>query len=238
MSRHAAVDDLGMITEADLYTAFDLPEGPAVEFLVWKANECGLTGALRVLDMGCGPGRLLPALRGLGWRMTGLEPHPPYFEAAARIAEVTPGIEVRCGSFSDIDDRGAFELIAAINGPFQYLLTPDDRRTAMELRHYTPPSSQTVPFRGGRLTRMMEHTVDFHEARFTHRDRFELVGHDATTRTWEATSIFTMVSFPELSSLARSAGFVDLRTYRSLASRRKETLDGPRIVLCARQPTP
>lgn len=246
------------ITEADLYSAFDTSEAPAAEFLRWKANECGASGAVRALDVGCGPGRLLRALHQFGWLVTGLEPHPSYFEAAARIAATTPGIEVRRGGFADIEDRCAFELIAAINGPFQYLLTLDERRSALErmfhalapggvvvidlanflciLKNYIPPRPQTVPFRGGQLVRVMEHAIDFHEARFAHRDRFEFIDCDGKTSIREATHVFAMLSFPEISSLARAAGFADLRTYRSLSSRHEESLDGPRIVVCARRP--
>jgi hypothetical protein len=80
------------------------------------------------------------------------------------------------------------------------------------LKNYIPPRPQTVP------------------------DRFEFIDCDGKTWTWETTHVFAMPSFPEISSLARAAGFVDPRTYRSLLSRHEENLDGPRIVFSARKP--
>jgi hypothetical protein len=43
------------------------------------------------------------------------------------------------------------------------------------------------------------------------------------------------VSFPEIAALARSVGFVDLKTYRSLGSHHEAPVDGVRVVLSARR---
>ncbi len=70
---------------ADLYVASDSDGAHIVEFLRALASAYELPQPLHVLDVGCGPGRLLAPLDRLRWQVTGMEPHPD-FVAFARAA--------------------------------------------------------------------------------------------------------------------------------------------------------
>lgn len=86
----------------------DLPrEGPGEPGDVgWALNEGGLTGALRVVDAGCGPGADLETLAELlpEARIEGIDAHAPFARAAAaRLAAHAPRATVRAGDMARID---------------------------------------------------------------------------------------------------------------------------------------
>jgi 2-polyprenyl-3-methyl-5-hydroxy-6-metoxy-1,4-benzoquinol methylase len=63
------------------------------------------------LDVGCGVGDLLMALRERGWRVTGVEPIP---EAAQRARE--RGLDVRTGTLEELGDPpGAWDVASAVH---------------------------------------------------------------------------------------------------------------------------
>ncbi len=245
---------------AEAYQAFDqLPDAP-VDFLAWAASRWGLSGAVKIMDIGCGPGRLLVPMWDLCWSVTGLEPHPEYFQEAQRVASRRSGIEVRNGGLLDLEDHEAYDVIACINDSYHYLLTLEDRRSGLDrmfrairqggaivldmanflwiLRHYQSPEPKTIPFKGGQLTRTILHTIDFHQARFIHTDQFCHVDDEGRASEIETTHALAIITFPEVAHLLREVGFVDLEVYPSLRSRSEGPLQGPRMVIAARKPRP
>src|SRR5467141_718846 len=55
-------------------------------FLEWLAQHRGLGSAVRVLDIGCGPGRMFAAFKALGWAVASVEPQADFHEAALQAA--------------------------------------------------------------------------------------------------------------------------------------------------------
>lgn len=228
-----ARDDMeSKMNEAEAYRAFHLPSDAPVEFLSWAATRWGLSGVVRIMDVGCGPGRLLIPLCDLGWSVTGLEPHSEYFQEARRVAATRSSIEVRHSGLLDLDDHDTHDIIACINDPYQYLLTPDDRRSGLRrmfralrkggamvldmanflwiLKNSRTSEPTTIPFNGGELTRTILHTIDYHHARWIHTDEFCHVDSDGRISRIETTHTLAIITFPEVADLLREAGFRDL----------------------------
>jgi SAM-dependent methyltransferase len=243
---------------AALYAAFDTDPTPIVEFLVWLAAEGFDFAAPRLLDVGCGVGRLLPPLTRRGWRVLGLEPDPEYRElAAARASEL--GAEVRSGGFADIARVVAgeppFDLVAAINGSFAYLATPADRMDALaqcrsvlrpggflviDLPHllrilfeYAGPGSaeREVDGRLVRLTR--RHRVDYPRALFITDERFDVRERDGSTWALEREHPYAITTYPELADQLERAGFGRLRTFTAFTARTPEPIGAGRMLIVA-----
>jgi len=244
--------------QARLYALYETDPTPVVEFLRWLAADYGRTGELEVLDVGCGPGRLLGPLTALGWRVTGLEPDPEYAAAAREKAEALRGASVRTGGFENIAAENAFDVIVAVNGPYSYVLTAEARRAAVErcaralrpggllflhfsnfwwiLRHYREPPEQTLTVDEIIVTRTAEHEIDYDAGRFTHVDTFRWVDAEGRSRCLSKTHTMWMVDPPATKRLLREAGLEDVRTFNDYDDREAARLAGKSVLIAARRP--
>jgi SAM-dependent methyltransferase len=244
--------------QARLYALYETDPAPIVDFLRRLAASYDLRGDLDVLDVGCGPGRLLGPLAALGWKVTGLEPDPDYAAAAREKAAALPGAAVRTGGFAEIETTGACDLIAAVNGPYSYLLTAEARRDAVArcaralrpggvlflhfsnfwwiLRHYREPPEQTLTVDGTVITRTALHEIDYDAGRFTHVDTFRWVDDDGEPRELEKTHEMAMVDPVEARRWMREAGLDDIRTFNDYEDREPARLSGKSVLIAARRP--
>jgi SAM-dependent methyltransferase len=210
-----------------------------VDFLQWLVERTVGIAKPRVLDVGAGTGRLLAPLCALGWDVVGLEPRAEYRALDERI---------RPGGFADIDDVEQFDVVIAVSDPFWYLLTDDARRDALRrvhralrpggllfmegpsflwiLRNFRPPA----PTEKDSIRRTPEIKVDFHAAVFSHYDTFDTDGVIVKDEHH-----FAMLSWPQLETLLRDAGFDRMETFTGYKSRAPERLDGSRILVSARK---
>ena len=245
------------MNQAQLYALYESDPARVVAFLRHLTNAYGLSGPLRVLDVGCGPGRLLAPLTELGWTLTGLEPDPDYAEAAARAAADLEGAHVRRGGFGDIDESSAYDLVAAVNGPYSYLTTFEARRDAVEraaralrpggvlflhfsnfwwiLKNYREPPRQTMEIDGIAVTRTAEHEIDVHAGRFTHLDTFRWTDAGGANHEMVKTHVMGMVTPPETKRLLREAGLEDVRTFNGYDDREPSRLIGKSVLIAARR---
>jgi SAM-dependent methyltransferase len=241
---------------SELYAAFDSPPHSIVAFLQYLAGAYELAPPLRVLDAGCGPGRLLGPLERLRWDVTGLEPNPEFAAAARDVARTSRRLSVREGGFLDVDDREAFDLICAINSSFAHLLTPAERSEAVRrmrdalrpggvlfldlpnfpwiLKHFRAPEADPSVVQGRQVALHRRHEIDYHDALFTTRDEYVFAeGAEANVRLVHR---YAMVTLPEIEFHLREAGFVDVRTFEGFDSRAPERITGARILVAARTP--
>lgn len=244
------------LTEGDCFAAFYWRD-PAVElsFLERLARSFELPDDLRVLDVGCGTGRLLPALSSLGWRVAGMEPHPDYLAMSRLVAAKAPGtIEVVAGGFGDLEVVSQFHLVLAVGDPWWYLLTPEDRADALArshralrpggvmffdgpnldwiLDHYRPPVPSEVRHGDVLIRRSPHHQIDRAGRVWTHIDTFTAPDTGETVSTVHR---FAMISTGEISGALEAAGFGEVTTYTSWHARSPGPPEGPRIMVAARR---
>ncbi|MGZ8378277.1 MAG: class I SAM-dependent methyltransferase [Gemmatirosa sp.] len=245
---------------AALYAAFDTDPTHIVEFLAWLlAPRAPGHASARVLDVGCGIGRLLQPLAARGWHVLGLEPDTEYAAYAATRTRALRGAEVRTGGFTDVEaragDAAPFDLVVGINGSFAYLTTPADRASALAqcrrvlrpggllvldlpnflriLFEYGGPAThdRDVDGRAIRLTR--DHRLDYDRALFITDEQYTV--REATGTEWglRREHPYAIVTWPELATALAAAGFGRLRTFTSFAARAPESLGPGRMLVVA-----
>lgn len=242
-----------------LYAEFDGDPQPIVAFMQWLVGSYGLDPAasLRVLDVGCGTGRLLDVYAQLGWCVSGLEPNENFVQEAKQVAAKYDSMTVQQGGFDAIHEHEAYDLIAAVNDPFLYLLDIEQRIDALrrmytalrpggvmflelknflhKLRYYQPIIEEESVVDGKKVTHRMHHTIDFHNAVWIHQDEYliddEIQGKDEIARTDEV----AIITPPELMYTVRQQGFINLCTYNSYTARTSERLSSGRFLLSAQK---
>jgi SAM-dependent methyltransferase len=255
--RHTLDFMASQVDEAALYSAFDAPPDATVAFLSHIAQSAGLGPQVRVLDMGCGPGRLLAPLAGLGWTVHGVEPDPAYRAFAQERTLNLPGVSVSAGSLQSLEMEACFDLAIAVNSVFNHLLGRADRADALTrtyralvptgllvldlanfpwiLDHFAPPQPRTAELAGRTVTLTHRHEINLTELTFTTYQEFS-VADDAGAVHVSKPHVYAIVEQAALLEEIRAAGFEDIRTFRGWTSRASDTAEGARILAVAARP--
>jgi len=243
--------------QSELYSLYESDPAPIVSFLDYLREAYDLPAPTRILDVGCGPGRLLRPLAESGWDVTGVEPDPDYAVAAERVAQSIPGVRFRRAGLMELEESGAFDLVALVNGPLSYVLNPGDRGEALRrchralrpggvlfldlanfpwvLKNYRKPEDLELEVRGTKVVRKARHEIDYHSGHFTHHDEFEWTGSNGTVERLGKTHRMAMVTYPEIEYFLLELGFTDLATFNSFRDRGPARLTGKRLMVSARR---
>lgn len=244
-----------MSLQADLYTEFDTDPTNITAFIWWLTKKSGLSRNLRVLDMGCGPGRMLMEYARLGWHVTGMEPDPDFYASAKQAAAHHPSITVKHGSFEDLIEEHAYDLITAINDPFAYVLDIPKRREALgrvyralkpgglmflEVKNFLyklfydqPIKEEFGKIDHRRIAHVMQQEIDFHNARWICRDEYIVEGEN---RTVSKTHTLAIITLPELMYFIEQQGFEQIETYPDYGVRDPQPINDRLILISARKP--
>ncbi|MDQ7025721.1 MAG: class I SAM-dependent methyltransferase [Anaerolineae bacterium] len=243
------------LLDSQLYNLFDTYPSHIVPFLQFLVQAYNLPTEPYFLDVGCGTGRLLEPCSALGWRVDALEPNSTYFAAAAQIAQKSDTISVQQGGFESIHMTGTYDLIAAVNAPFAYLLTITEREDALArifaalkaggvvfldiynflwmLRHYRPPKPSFMRDNSGAvIKRVIRHDIDWYDSTFTHTDTFYRNDQLLSTQI----HCMAMITSQEIRHLVAAVGFQHIQTYNNFAARQHQRIKADRIMLSAQKP--
>jgi len=91
--------------------------------LLDEALAHGLRGD-RLLDVGCGTGLSLVSMVERGWQVTGCDISPAMLELAR--GKVGEGAELAVADMRELPVFGEFDLVWAVNNPFNYLLGSEE----------------------------------------------------------------------------------------------------------------
>src|SRR6266568_2166479 len=245
-----------VLSQSDLYRAFDTPPDQIVEFLVWLAGSVSLDVDPLVADIGAGPGRLFAPLVARGWSITAYEPDQDYFATASGLAaSIGTQIIVKHGGFEDISETAVFDMVLGINSSFAHLLTPAQRASGLDhvrralrpgglvvldlpnfpwiLEHYRSPAPMERPLDGGNIRLEREHKIDRENSTFTTVDHYSVTRRGLDPQITVKTHAYAIVSSEELQAQLATAGFGDVRDFTSFGSR-VANIPGPRLLLVAR----
>lgn len=109
----------------------DREPAEAAEPEFWR-RESRRTGADRVLDLGCGTGRISALLVEEGSRLLGVDLSPEMLRRARRRLGDRPEITLVRADVRRLPVTGGWGLAVAAGGLFSHLLTDDDRDRALE----------------------------------------------------------------------------------------------------------
>jgi SAM-dependent methyltransferase len=96
--------------------------------LLEKAEAAGLAGT-RLLDIGCGTGLSFIGLLERGFQVTGCDISPAMIEQAR--SKVGDRAELQVADMRELPEIGEFDLVWAINDPFNYLLDVEELEAAL-----------------------------------------------------------------------------------------------------------
>ncbi|OHD55605.1 MAG: hypothetical protein A2Y33_13295 [Spirochaetes bacterium GWF1_51_8] len=217
-------------------------------------RRCG-AGKLAIADIGCGTGRMTGLFAGIGHDVTGYEPDGNYYMEAKKLE--CENIRVENKGFLEIDEDSRYDAMLAVNGPFEYLLTPDDRSEALRrcnralkpggivfieavnflliLKNFKPMEDETVEFENSRVVKRSRHEFDFAADTMTHYDYFEHYRDGKMVEKADKTHRFGMFSLSELEFLLKLNGFGEIEHFNSYGGDTPEKPNDYRIRVSARK---
>jgi len=240
---------------SEMYTMYDLAPQHIIMFLQHLIASYSISKPTHILDVGCGPGRLLHPLTKMATHITGIDPDQYYVDYAKQLTHEDDRIHVLQGGFAEIDAKETYDLVAAVNAPFAYLLDDTSRIDALKrmyhaltkagilfleipnflyrLKRYRQAEDSILHDEAGReIRRVIRHDIDLHHATWTHIDQFYIESILQSTQVHK----MSIITVPHLIQLIKQCGFTEIRTFNSYGNRTSQPIKGEKILISAQKP--
>lgn len=250
------------ICRADLYDTFisqndDLAD--IEEFHAHLAKNHPNGRFPRLLEIGCGTGRLLPVFARTSESVVGIDVDPEYLNRASESArEKNLGnLDLRNCDLAALNRDIAFDCISMINGIFYYFKSGKELADTMAqayaalkvggtlvmeggnllyfLRHYGEGLNvETIRHvRGVSIRRRVRHEIDFCASRWIHHDTYDLIG--GAGAEYSERFSFTIFTPLALIEALEQAGFVEVSVRSAWKPAAGSLSSGARLVITARK---
>jgi SAM-dependent methyltransferase len=208
------------------------------DFLVWTFDEFAKIPVHRILDAGCGTGRVALELARRGYHVTGIDPYVSMLRVAKRNARKA-GFDVRFaqGSLESPRLRARYDAVYSILDPFNYLLTERSLSNAlskilklirpggvliintMNFASLYPVFKKNIRIsgkgNGWSLQKRVRHEIDDVNLLWYHyeSDVFKLKG---KVHRWSEKHVLRMWTFPELRRALEEQGFEKVHLFKEM----------------------
>ena len=250
------------ICRADLYDTFISRSDDVAEIEEFHADLASgyANGRFpRLLEVGCGTGRLLAAFARTSESVVGIDLDPEYLNRATDFARENNlhNLDLRHCALAALHEDIAFDCISMINGVFYYFNSGKELVDAMAqvyaalkvggtlvmeggnllffLRHYGEglPVETIRHVRGVSLRRRVRHEIDLCASRWIHHDTYDVV--DSAGTDYSEQFSFTIFTPLALVEALEQAGFVDISVRPAWKSGAGSVSCGARLVITARR---
>jgi SAM-dependent methyltransferase len=213
-------------------------------FLVWAFREFARISVHRVLDAGCGTGRIALELAERGYDVTGIDKYGSMVRVAKKNARRT-GVKVRFsrGSLEAPGLKGRYDAVCSIQDPFNYLLTERSLSKALSKIHmlirpsgvliidtmnfaslYTVFKKRyrvSVKGKNWSLQKRVRHEIDDVNMLWYH---YESNAFKLKTKLlrWSERHLLRMWTLPELRTALEEHGFTKVHAFEAMKPRAKE----------------
>lgn len=233
------------------YTRFAtavVPPGQTEAEVSQLTGLLGLRPGARILDLGCGNGRLAVPLAAAGYAVTGLDACEPLL-AIARDRAADSGAELTLvhAEMKDFGDIGRFDAVINIGTAFGYVERGEDDRAALgnvfrcldsggvflletENRDHKVRIGRQVWFEMAGTIVWCHRAYDAVSGRW--RERIEWMSGDTRDAVEYSLRLYTVA---ELADMLSNAGFTVAGAWSGLSGRPYD-LDSPRMAIMARRP--
>jgi SAM-dependent methyltransferase len=213
-------------------------------FLIWVFSKFARIPVHRVMDMGCGTGRIAVELTREGYDVTGIDKYSSMVRVAKRNAR-RAGLSIRFlrGSLETPGLKGRYDAVYSIQDPFNYLLTERSLSKALSKIHtlirpggllvvemmnfaslygrYKKQYNTSTKGKDWSLQRRVRHEIDDVNMLWYHHES-NLLKLNSKLERWSETHVLRMWTFPELRRTLELEGFTKVRLFGKMKPRIKE----------------
>jgi SAM-dependent methyltransferase len=213
-------------------------------FLIWTFSKFARIPVYRVVDIGCGTGRIALELTREGYDVTGIDKYSSMLSVANRNAR-RAGLSIRFlrGSLQAPGLKGSYDAVYSIQDPFNYLLTERSLSKALsKIRmlirpggvlvvevmnfaslygRYKKQINASTKGKGWSLQRRVRHEIDDVNMLWYHHES-NVLKLNSKLRRWSETHLLRMWTYPELRRTLELEGFTKIRLFGKMKPGIKE----------------
>ena len=236
---------------------FGMEPGSAIEFILFIAKIFNISLLeSKILDLGCGTGRILIPLLEKGLNIVGCEPSKTMRETLqAKLNKKIISTAIYEYYAHQITPIGTFDIILLIDNVFQHYLTQKEQVEALKVLYSSLNVSglvifdfanyfnligkfQRVDFRKTSLSNKNTvwltsvYKIDRINAMFIQQDYIVI---PETGQTFQTDLIFAIIAGGEFKQLLFDVGFRFVKIYSDFASRKEATTHAKRLIIVAQK---